>query len=118
MDVGLNFFEVPGKGPYATLARCVACARGAAFVGQTWPLLKRPLTAAMHVSLSADKLFECHIRLEAATKATFAKVSTCAIIGRLERAMMRLQVKLLGTHLVCKALRGLATGTRACIDDV
>jgi len=22
MDVGLKFFEVPGKGPYATLARC------------------------------------------------------------------------------------------------
>ena len=41
MDVGLNFFEVPGKGPYATLARCVCvavCARdGARFAGQTWP---------------------------------------------------------------------------------
>jgi hypothetical protein len=23
MDVGLNFFNVPGKGPYATLARCL-----------------------------------------------------------------------------------------------
>lgn len=29
MDVGLNFFTVPGKGPYATLARCACCSPAA-----------------------------------------------------------------------------------------
>ena len=58
MDVGLNFFEVPGKGQYATLA-------------------------------SADKLFECHIRLDAAAKATFAKEA--AKIGGHDLYVMRLK---------------------------
>ena len=48
-------------------------------------VLKRPLTAAMRVSRSADKLFECHIRLEAAAKATFSKVIPLRRDATLER---------------------------------
>jgi len=39
----------------------------------------------MRVSRSADKLFECHIRLEAAAKATFSKVIPLRRDATLER---------------------------------
>ena len=43
MGLKLSFFEIPGKGTYATIA-------------------------------SSDKLFECHINLDKAQKATFSEV--------------------------------------------